>query len=131
MASHTGVGWVKTCPATGVNYASTIGLSDMTGLRTEYPCAPATRTRDIPYVWMNWRIRDPDWDNPNGLPIGGIIYGGRDSDTSVPVAEAYSWEHGVCTMGAMLESETTAATIGELRRDDIPDFRQFHFSPRC
>jgi phosphoenolpyruvate carboxykinase (GTP) len=30
----------------------------------------------------------------------------------MPVREAYSWEHGVCTMGAMLESETTAATIG-------------------
>lgn len=56
--------------------------------------------------------RDPDWDKPEGLPVGGVIYGGRDSDTNVPVREAYSWEHGVCTMGAMLESETTAATIG-------------------
>jgi len=55
---------------------------------------------------------DPDWDNKKGHPISGIIYGGRDSDTSVPVREAYSWEHGVCTMGATLESETTAATIG-------------------
>ena len=55
----------------------------------------------------------PDWDNPEGLPIGGIIYGGRDSDTNVPVREAYSWEHGICTMGATLESETTAATIGQ------------------
>jgi len=56
---------------------------------------------------------DPDWDAPEGLPVAGIIYGGRDSDTSVPVREAYSWEHGVCTMGAMLESETTSATIGQ------------------
>jgi phosphoenolpyruvate carboxykinase (GTP) len=56
---------------------------------------------------------DPDWDNPKGLPVDGIIYGGRDSDTSVPVREAYSWEHGVCTMGATLESETTSATIGQ------------------
>jgi phosphoenolpyruvate carboxykinase (GTP) len=55
---------------------------------------------------------DAQWDNPEGLPIGGIIYGGRDSDISVPVREAYSWEHGVCTMGATLESETTAATVG-------------------
>ena len=55
----------------------------------------------------------PDWDNPDGLPVGGIIYGGRDSDTNVPVREAYSWEHGICTMGATLESETTAATIGQ------------------
>jgi phosphoenolpyruvate carboxykinase (GTP) len=55
---------------------------------------------------------DPDWDNPQGLPLGGVIYGGRDSDTDVPVREAYSWTHGICTMGATLESETTAATIG-------------------
>jgi phosphoenolpyruvate carboxykinase (GTP) len=55
---------------------------------------------------------DPDWDKPDGLPVSGIIYGGRDSDTSVPVLEAYGWEHGICTMGAMLESETTSATIG-------------------
>jgi len=57
--------------------------------------------------------RAPDWDTPDGVPVGGIIYGGRDSDTSVPVREAFSWEHGICTMGAMLESESTAATIGK------------------
>jgi len=56
--------------------------------------------------------KDDDWNNPAGVPVGGIIYGGRDSDISVPVREAYSWEHGICTMGATLESETTAATIG-------------------
>lgn len=57
--------------------------------------------------------RDPEWDKPEGHKLDGVIYGGRDSDTSVPVREAYSWEHGVCTMGAMLESETTSATIGQ------------------
>jgi len=56
---------------------------------------------------------DPDWDNPEGLKIDGIIYGGRDSDTDAPVRQAYSWEHGICTMGATLESETTAATLGK------------------
>jgi phosphoenolpyruvate carboxykinase (GTP) len=55
---------------------------------------------------------DPEWDKPEGHQIGAIIYGGRDSDTSAPVREAYSWAHGVCTMGATLESETTAATQG-------------------
>ncbi len=64
------------------------------------------------------RIRDlsnrhPNWDDPKGHQVGGVIYGGRDSNISVPVREAYSWAHGVCTMGAMLESETTAATIGQ------------------
>ncbi|MBW2974299.1 phosphoenolpyruvate carboxykinase (GTP) [Candidatus Woesearchaeota archaeon] len=50
-------------------------------------------------------------DDPEGVPISGIIYGGRDSDTSVPVAQTLSWGHGVF-MGAALESETTAATLG-------------------
>ena len=51
-------------------------------------------------------------DDPLGVPVGGIIYGGRDSDTSVPVQESYGWAHGIITMGASLESETTAATLG-------------------
>jgi phosphoenolpyruvate carboxykinase (GTP) len=50
--------------------------------------------------------------NPNGVPIDGVIYGGRDSDTNVPVAESLSWSHGVF-LGACLESETTSAKIGE------------------
>ena len=56
---------------------------------------------------------DSELDNPEGVVIGGIIYGGRDSDTKVPVEESFDWTHGVITMGAALESETTAATLGK------------------
>jgi phosphoenolpyruvate carboxykinase (GTP) len=42
-----------------------------------------------------------------------MVYGGRDSDTWVPVEEAFDWNHGIITKGAMLESETTAATLGK------------------
>ena len=56
---------------------------------------------------------DTELDNPEGVAIGGIIYGGRDSDTKVPVEESFDWVHGVITMGAALESETTAATLGK------------------
>lgn len=56
---------------------------------------------------------DPRLDDPDGLPVAGIIYGGRDSDTSVPVEEAFDWAHGIITKGAILESETTAATLGK------------------
>ncbi|MBN2112159.1 phosphoenolpyruvate carboxykinase (GTP) [Candidatus Woesearchaeota archaeon] len=55
---------------------------------------------------------DPHLEDPKGVPVQGIIYGGRDSDTSVPVCQALSWHHGVF-LGACLESETTAATIGQ------------------
>ncbi|NQU18435.1 MAG: phosphoenolpyruvate carboxykinase (GTP) [Candidatus Saganbacteria bacterium] len=57
--------------------------------------------------------RDPKADAPEGVPVGGIIYGGRDSDTWVPVKQAFDWNHGVITMGASIESETTAATLGK------------------
>ncbi len=77
------------------------------------PTSPSHKNARYTVTMNSLENRDPDWDNKKGLPVSGIIYGGRDSDTNAPVREAYSWEHGVCTMGAMLESETTAATIGQ------------------
>jgi phosphoenolpyruvate carboxykinase (GTP) len=56
---------------------------------------------------------DPEADNPAGVPVGGIIYGGRDSDTLVPVEQAFDWIEGIITKGASIESETTAATLGQ------------------
>ncbi|MBD3164453.1 phosphoenolpyruvate carboxykinase (GTP) [Candidatus Woesearchaeota archaeon] len=55
---------------------------------------------------------DEKADDPEGVPINGFIYGGRDSDTSVPVFQTLGWPHGVFT-GACLESETTSATLGK------------------
>ena len=57
--------------------------------------------------------RDPLLDDPNGVPVGGVIYGGRDSDTLVPVEQAFNWTEGIIIKGACLESETTAATLGK------------------
>jgi phosphoenolpyruvate carboxykinase (GTP) len=51
--------------------------------------------------------------HPDGVTISGIVYGGRDADTSVPVEEAFNWKHGIIMKGAALESETTAATLGK------------------
>lgn len=56
---------------------------------------------------------DPEIENPKGVEVGGIIYGGRDSDTWVPVEESFDWIHGIITKGASLESETTAAALGK------------------
>jgi phosphoenolpyruvate carboxykinase (GTP) len=56
---------------------------------------------------------DPRLDDSEGLEVGGMVYGGRDSDTCVPVEEAFNWSHGIITKGAALESETTAATLGK------------------
>jgi phosphoenolpyruvate carboxykinase (GTP) len=46
------------------------------------------------------------------VQVAGIIYGGRDSDTAVPVQQSFDWDHGIIAYGASLESETTAATLG-------------------
>lgn len=55
---------------------------------------------------------DENLENPAGVPVKAIIFGGRDTDTSVPLEQSFNWVHGVITKGASLESETTAATLG-------------------
>lgn len=56
---------------------------------------------------------DENLESPEGVEVGGVIYGGRDSDTSIPVAQSFDWEHGILTQAATIESETTAATLGQ------------------
>ncbi len=56
---------------------------------------------------------DPTLEDPNGVVVKGMVYGGRDSDTCVPLEESFDWAHGIITKGAALESETTAATLGQ------------------
>jgi phosphoenolpyruvate carboxykinase (GTP) len=56
---------------------------------------------------------DPELDNPMGVELSGIMYGGRDPKAYVPVQQGFDWEHGIIAYGASLETETTFATIGE------------------
>jgi phosphoenolpyruvate carboxykinase (GTP) len=52
-------------------------------------------------------------NNPKGVKLSGMIFGGRDADTWPPVCESFGWRHGVIMKGASVESETTAATLGK------------------
>jgi len=61
----------------------------------------------------------PEWENPAGVPIDAMLFGGRRSTVVPLVTEARDWEHGVF-LGSVMSSEKTAAaagTVGELRFD--------------
>jgi phosphoenolpyruvate carboxykinase (GTP) len=62
---------------------------------------------------------DPELENPEGVPLGGVIYGGRDPKASVPVQQSFDWTHGIVLYGASLETETTFAIIGEEGKMEI------------
>jgi phosphoenolpyruvate carboxykinase (GTP) len=87
-----------------------------------------TPDRDTPAAHPNARFTvslaqspsaAPEWEDPNGVPIDAMLFGGRRSTVVPLVTEARDWEHGVF-LGSVMASEKTAAaagTVGELRFD--------------
>ena len=63
----------------------------------------------------------PEWEDPDGVPIDAVLFGGRRASTQPLVLEAFDWDHGTF-LGSTMASEKTAAaagTVGELRFDPM------------
>ncbi len=103
------IGDGRTTPDEGFNFSGNWnkGKKDING--KEIPLAHPNARYTIRIEELN--NVDPNLHNPDGVPVHGILYGGRDSDTMPPVIESLDWEHGVF-LGASIESETTSATLG-------------------
>jgi phosphoenolpyruvate carboxykinase (GTP) len=100
----------KELPSSGMNHFGDnwkLGDRDREGKQVGHAHKNARYTMRI----QELENADPNLENQDGVPLSGIIYGGRDSDTSVPVYQSLNWIHGVF-IGATIESETTAATLG-------------------
>jgi len=104
------LGMGREIPDAGINYAGQWhkGMTDADGAEI----TPSHRNARYTVEIARLANADPNLHTPDGVSLQGVIYGGRDSDTWVPVKQAFDWAHGIITMGASLESETTAATLG-------------------
>lgn len=114
MDKDGGIFWIgksKEIPPPGINYSGAweSGKTDNEG--QEIP--PSHKNARYTIRLKDLKNVDENLENPEGVEIRGLIYGGRDSDTSVPIEQAFSWKQGIITKAASLESETTAATLGK------------------
>ncbi len=105
----------------GLTKAFPLGLTDWTGLPyDESSLKPAAHPNArFTAAAAQCPIIDPCFQDPEGVPISAILFGGRRASVQPLVYEAFSWAHGVF-LGASISSETTSAAtgaVGKLRHD--------------
>ncbi|HEX8870051.1 MAG TPA: phosphoenolpyruvate carboxykinase (GTP), partial [Lentzea sp.] len=110
--------WWEGCTDTPPDYLTSWRRDDWTPASTDPSSHPNSRYC-TPIAQCP--ITAPEWDDPQGVPISAILFGGRRASTVPLVTESFDWQHGVF-LGATLSSETTAAATGEVgvvRRDPM------------
>ncbi|MGB4034393.1 MAG: phosphoenolpyruvate carboxykinase (GTP) [Christensenellales bacterium] len=85
------------------------GIKDSDGKEVPLAHSNARYTMRLDYLA---NIDKEGFEAKDGVKVQGILYGGRDSDITVPVEESPDWKDGILLKAATLESETTSATLG-------------------
>ena len=111
------LGMGQELPKKGVNYSGewSEGKKDADGK----PIPLAHKNARYAVALKDLKNCDPELDNPDGIVLEGIMYGGRDARSYVPVQQSFDWEHGIVAYGASLETETTFAIIGKEGMSEI------------
>ncbi len=115
----------RVMPPRGVNHSGPWWIGKIDEHGEEIPMAHKNARYTVNL--KNLPNLDSALEDPHGVEVGGIIYGGRDADTWVPVQQSFNWNHGVLTMGASLESKTTAATLGPSGERKFQPFSNLDF----
>jgi phosphoenolpyruvate carboxykinase (GTP) len=110
------LGMDQPLPKDGVNFSGPWheGKTDEKG----QPIPPAHKNARYAVALKALANVDSELESPEGVEIGGILYGGRDAHAYVPVQQGFDWEHGIIAYGAALETETTFAIMG---KEGVPE----------
>jgi phosphoenolpyruvate carboxykinase (GTP) len=110
------LGMGREIPGEGENFSGAWHKGKKDAKGAEIPCAHKNARYAVALKAL--ANCDPELDNPAGIELAGIMYGGRDAKAYVPCQESFDWEHGIVAYGASLETETTFAIIG---KEGVPE----------
>ncbi len=103
-------------PEAGENYSGPWHKGKKDAKGADIPCAHKNARYAVTLKSLS--NCDSALNDPKGVELSGIVYGGRDARASVPCQQSFNWCHGIVAYGASLESETTFAVLG---KEGVPE----------